>query len=441
MLVRKDRQAGEGYQVPIGQAAYPAPFKGRLEFNPPVHENWNIVHIGMRMPESRQIYVCADNCMRGVVLTAAEMNASDRFSYVVLEEKDLYEGNLEDVTIEGVSSCIEKLEERPPVVMVFLVCLHHFIGTDTGRVYRELEKRFPDICFLRCWMDPIMQKLGLTPDQKLRKAMLDPLEEPQVRDQRAVSFLLDNFPLEEESGLYRHLTERGIKVRQITDCQTFEEFKGLASSGLYVTRSAPGLYGLEKMARRTGGDYLYLPCAVSYEEIRQETEDLCGRLGIPVMDFEEREKECDRALERALALIGDTPVAIDYLGVPRPLGLAGLLLDKGFNVTRVYLDAVSPEEEKAFLDLQERYPDLLLCSTIHVSLRLDHGDAPETLAIGPKAAWLTGTDHFVNLVEMNGMWGYDALIRLSSMMEEAFLHAGDPRDVLPRKGFGCESCI
>jgi hypothetical protein len=290
-------------------------------------------------------------------------------------------------------------------------------------------------------MDPIMQKLGLTPDQKLRKAMLDPLEAPETRDERAVSFLLDNFPLEKESDLCRHLEGWGIRVRQITDCKTFEEFKGLASSGLYVTRSAPGLYGLEKMARRTGGDYLYLPCAVSYEEIRQETEDLCGRLGIPVMDFEEREKACDRALERALSLIGDTPLAIDYLGIPRPLGLAGLLLDKGFNVTRVYLDAVSPEEEQVFFDLQERYPDLLLCSTIHVSLRLDHGDAPETLAIGPKAAWLTGTDHFVNLVEMNGMWGYDALIRLSSMMEEAFLHAGDPRDVLPRKGFGCESCI
>ena len=267
MLVRKDRHAGEGYQVPIGQAAYPAPFKGRLEFNPPVHENWNIVHIGMRMPESRQIYVCADNCMRGVVLTAAEMNASDRFSYVVLEEKDLYEGNLEDVTIEGVSSCIEKLEERPPVVMVFLVCLHHFIGTDTGRVYRELEKRFPDICFLRCWMDPIMQKLGLTPDQKLRKAMLDPFEEPAARDKKAVSFLLDNFPLEKESDLCRHLESHGIKVRQITDCRTFEEFKGLAGSGLYVTRSAPGLYGLEKMAGRIHGDYLYLPCAVTYPEI------------------------------------------------------------------------------------------------------------------------------------------------------------------------------
>lgn len=46
----------------------------------PAHGNWNIVHTGMLLPEAIQIYVCADNCMRGVVLTAAEMNAADRFS-------------------------------------------------------------------------------------------------------------------------------------------------------------------------------------------------------------------------------------------------------------------------------------------------------------------------------------------------------------------------
>ena len=441
MLLKKVNCETEGCEIPIGKAAFPAPFKGRLEFNAPVHENWNIVHIGMRVPQAVQIYVCADNCMRGVVLTAAEMNASDRFSYVLLEEKDLYEGNLEDVTIEGVADCIEKMPVRPPAVMVFLVCLHHFVGTNTGRVYRELEKRFPDIYFMRCWMDPIMQKTGYTPDQKLRKAMLDPLEAPPVRDRKAVSILLDNFPLEESSDLHMLLTGNGIRVRQIMDCSSFEEFKSLASSILCVTRSAPGLYGLEKMTARTKGDFLYLPCAMSYEEIALELDTLADYFGIPRVDHGERIRACEKALEKAHALIGDTPVAIDYLGIPRPLGLARLLLDHGFHVKRVYLDAVSPEEEEVFHDLQERYPDLLLSATVHVSLRLCHGKEKDTLAIGPKAAWFTGTDHFVNVVELNGMWGYDALIRLCAMMEDSFLHAGDPRDVLPRKGFGCASCI
>ena len=42
--------------LPISQAHYPDPFTIGLEFNPPVHETWNIVHIGMQVPKSIQIY-------------------------------------------------------------------------------------------------------------------------------------------------------------------------------------------------------------------------------------------------------------------------------------------------------------------------------------------------------------------------------------------------
>ena len=58
--------------VKIKDASFPTPFVSALEYNSPVHGNWNIVHTGMQVPESIQIYVCADNCMRGVVLTAPE---------------------------------------------------------------------------------------------------------------------------------------------------------------------------------------------------------------------------------------------------------------------------------------------------------------------------------------------------------------------------------
>ena len=85
--------------VRIADAEFPVPFAHRLEFNAPVHGTWNIVHIGLMVPECHQIYVCADNCMRGVVLTAAEMGAGYRFSSVLIEENDLYDQNLETITI------------------------------------------------------------------------------------------------------------------------------------------------------------------------------------------------------------------------------------------------------------------------------------------------------------------------------------------------------
>lgn len=102
----------EGAVTTIGEAEFPVPFPPGLEFNSPCTCNWNIVHTGMLMPEAIQIYVCADNCMRGVVLTAAEMNAADRFSFVIIEEENLLNGNLEDVTIEGVTDVLNKTEEK-----------------------------------------------------------------------------------------------------------------------------------------------------------------------------------------------------------------------------------------------------------------------------------------------------------------------------------------
>ena len=166
----------KGAATAIKDAEFPVPFASELEFNSPVHGTWNIVHTGMQVPDAHQIYVCADNCMRGVVLTAAEMNEAERFSFVILKEEHLLNGNLEDITIEGVSDVSERLEQKPKAVFLFTVCLHHFLGSDLERIYDELGKRFPEICFVRCFMDPIMRKSGLTPDQKLRLSMYDPLK-------------------------------------------------------------------------------------------------------------------------------------------------------------------------------------------------------------------------------------------------------------------------
>ncbi len=41
-----------GAAVAIKDATFPVPFAPGLEFNSPVHGNWNIVHTGMLMPES-----------------------------------------------------------------------------------------------------------------------------------------------------------------------------------------------------------------------------------------------------------------------------------------------------------------------------------------------------------------------------------------------------
>lgn len=471
--------------VKIADASFPVPFGHRLEFNAPVHGTWNIVHIGMLVPQCHQIYVCADNCMRGVVLTAAEMGADDRFSSVLLEEDDLYDQNLETITIEGVSDIIRRLSVRPRAVAVFLVCLHHFVGTDASYVYKTLEERFPDIDFIRGWMDPVMQKTGLTPEQKLKEAMYRPIR-PLPVDPKLVCVLGDNQALYPDSDLARLVAKAGGRVLQLHDwrahgrrigvlsgeegdtedehfafCKNYDDFLGIGAAGLLITRSPSGVHGVTQLAKRLGRPFLYLPPVSGEEEIRRQIETLARTLeeisagqanasadGISAIQadaaaiIQKGTLAASRALQHARSLIGDTEITVDYIGNTRTLSLTKRLVQSGFHVTRVYLDAVLPEEEADFRWLQENCPDLLLTATIHPGMRVLHAaeNTGKMLAIGPKAAWFGGTAHFVNLVEFGGLWGNAGIIRLAQLMEDSFLHEKDTRTIIPRKGQGCK-CV
>ncbi len=430
--------------IKIKDASFPAPFASELEFNSPVHGNWNIVHMGMLVPEAIQIYVCADNCMRGVVLTAAEMNAADRFSFVILEQQDILNSNLEEITIEGVTDVLNKREDHPKAVLLFTVCLHHFVGSNLDYIYGELERRFPDICFIRCYMDPIMQKHGLTPDQKLRKAMYDPLPvcEP---DEKTVSVFGSDFVLDESSDIKRLLKKYDYTVRELPSCQTWQELLDMSKGRLFIDCYPAGKYGMEAQARRLGREHLYLPGGFDYEEIEQQLKQLTDALGLPELTEDElkREREaCEESLGKAKELIKDMPITLDYLYHPRPLGLAKLLLMHGFRVKGVYLDAISPEEEADFYWLQEHAPELELIATIQVKMRvLPRGGKEEVLAIGQKAAYFSRSRHFVNLVQGEGLHGFDGIRRTAELMMDAYRVEKDTEKLVIQKGWGCECCL
>lgn len=445
-----DREFPGKTEVFIKEASFPVPFQPGLEFNSPAHGNWNIVHTGMLVPEAHQIYVCADNCMRGVVLTAAEMNAADRFSFVIVEEKDLLGGNLEDVTIEGVTDVLNRLDKKPKAVLLFTVCLHHFLGSDLDRIYGELEKRFPEIFFMRCFMDPIMQKTGPTPDQKLRLAMYDAVQERKA-DPKCVTVLGSDFALDEGSDICRILKKNEILLREIPTCETWEDYQNLGEGSLILNCYPAGKFGAEKQAERLGRPFLYLPGSFDYEEIQEQEEKLLGMLEqqnnrktgeIKGLDIEKEIRECEESLSYAHQIIGDTPIAVDYLFHPRPLGLTKLLLTHKFQVQSVFLDSISPEEKEVFFWLKENYPELKLISTIRPEMRVrTRQQSEKILAIGQKAAWFTGSRNFVNMVQGGGLWGFDGIRHTAQLMVEAFHEEKDPEDLIVRKGWGCESCI
>lgn len=429
--------------VTAGETTSLAPFPSKLEFNPPAHGVWNIVHVGMLVPEAHQIYVCAINCMRGVVLTAAEMGASRRFSCVILKEEDITRGTVADVTRQGVADVLHKLGAAgslPPCVMVFPVCTHHFLGVNMAHIYSELEREFPTIDFVRAYMDPIMKRRR-SPDQWLRKVMFDPLR-PCPADRGLVACLGADFALDDDCELRNVLRAGGYELIQLQDVVTYAQYKKLARAATLVSTYPNACYGIDKLARRLGRTHLYVPSSFSYQEIQSHYLRLRDALGIDLPDFASEVGRCEDALAQTADKLGTTPIAIDASVHPRPLGLARLLLEHGMCVREVYLDAVSPEEEADLAWLREYAPHVELSSIVLPELRIAaRMREQEMLAIGQKAAWFCGTSRFVNLVEGGGLWGFAGIRTMAQLMRDAWASPKDARDLIPRKGLGCASCF
>ena len=427
--------------IPIGEAAFPSPFPSGLEYASPARGMWNIVHTGMLIPEAHEIFVCASCCLRGVVLTAAELGASHRFSTVEVLERDLLEGDMEELVIEGVCDILEKLPKKPPAVLVYTSCVHHFAGCDLDMIYDTLRQRHPEIDFVDCYMNPVMRKSGLTPDQLMRSRLYASLKKRPV-DPNAVAILGNDLPTAPDSDLVALLRENGRKIHEITACKTYEEYQKMAESAAYLSWYPSAKAGAQMLSKRLGGTHLHVPFSFDYDEIERGIRTVALELGLPEPDLMGKREQCDEALARLLVVVGDTPIAIDYTFCPRPLSLARLLLRRGFRVERVYLDTITGEEKADFAWLKEHFPQLLLYPTVHAAMRFHSPrESGGYLAIGQKAAHFTNTAHFVNVVEGGGMWGFQAVRETARLMEEAVLEEKDLRKLIQIKGMGCAGCL
>jgi len=432
-----------GAEIPIRDADFPLPFVSGLEYNAPARGPWNIVHTGMLVPESHQVFACAQGCLRGVILTAAEMLEMGRMSWISVDKNDFFDGSLERNIVDGTAEIIRKLPKKPRALLLFISCVHLFAGCDFDAILDELRAMFPDIDFIDCYMNPTMRKSGLTPDQLMRRQLYAPFQ-PCPADPKTVNLIGNDRPTDGSSELVQLIRNAGWELRDITLCKDYEDYMHMAKSSLEITYLPTAKASGDALEKRLGRKHLYLPLSYDFDEIGRNLNIMADALGTAAPDWSDAKQNAVRVLEQAKEVVGDTPVEIDYTATPRPVGLAALLAEHGFRVTRVYTDAMIEEERPAFERLRTLAPDLLLTATVHAKMRFagkgvhEHGDV---LAIGQKAAYFSGTKHFVNIVSGGGMYGFDGVARLAKRMVEAATHEQDTELVIQHKGLGCRSCL
>ena len=261
---------------------------------------------------------------------------------------------------------------------------------------------------------------------------------------------------------------------------SYDEYKHMGAAAMNLFFHPVVDFAAKDMEKRLGQKAVYMPVSFNYEEIRRSEMNLaealreilcaggefhaedartgegaaeniyvgnvhaadpCNIPEIRLSDYDALQKEAEEALARALDVIGQTPIALDFSAVTRPLSLARMLLEHGFSVKRIYADAFAPEEKGDFEVIRERFPDVKIFPMTQPGMRVTRRNAPEFLAIGQKATYFTGTRHFVNLVENGGLYGFKGIVKIARMMIEAFETEKNPRDFIEIKALGCaENC-
>ncbi len=428
-------------EVPAAEARFPSPFSEGLEYSSPARGTWNILHTGMMIPESHHVFVCAKGCLRGVVLTAAEMDAMGRYSAIEIREENVVEGGFEELMLDGMADVLEKLPYRPKVILLYISCQHFFLAYDQDYVYDRLRETFPDIDFIDCYMIPTLRKSGISPDQKMRMQLYEMLK-PQEKDAKQINVIGSDLRIDDSCEIYGLIHEAGFHLKQIQDCQTYEEYQDMGKASLNLYLEPMALRAAERLKDRLGQEFRYYPYTYSYDRIDREYAELAEYMKSPVPDLTEKRRAAEYALEETKALLGDAPIAVDFSFTFLILSFSRLLLEHGFNLKEIFADDFYPEEKDDFQWIREHHPEVLICACRRPEQRVhSRWRTEEYLAIGQKAAWFTGTDHFVNVVESGGYMGYGGIVEIARLMREAYLEKKDRKILIQKKGYGCLSLV
>ena len=104
-----------------------------------------------------------------------------------------------------------------------------------------------------------MRKSGLTPDQKLRLSMYDPLKKGTVTEegQRRISILGSDFALDETSDLKSLLRCNDYQIKESPVCESWEDYLSLSDCRMMLNCYPSGKAGTEWAAERLAAIYVY----------------------------------------------------------------------------------------------------------------------------------------------------------------------------------------
>ncbi len=412
-------------------------FKEGLLYSNPCRGLWNIVHLATQVPGSHQIYVCPTSCLRGVVLTTAEMGVFDRLSTITVGEDNILDGDLEERILYGTRKILNTLKRKPTVVFIFTSCIHHFMAANYQRVYRILRKEYPEISFIDAYMDPIMRKK--TPPLPCLQRQIYRVLKPTELNLKQCNFV-DNWFYPNNNDLYDYLLEHDVVIKDLSQQTDYASYLEMNQSAVNFSFHRFGKLACSDMYYRLKQNYFYLSNVFDYDKIDEDMKYACECMQIPIKDEDRisfERKQTEFKIQQLKSLIKDTMISIDQSAIEYPLSLALFLGQHDIKVHSIFLDALQ-EDDSVLQQLIKINPNIQIYPIESCLMRqIKRETTSNVIAIGQQAAYFLNTSHFVNIIFQASMYGYKGIQHLCTLIEEAYENQKDIQSMVTYKGWRC----
>ena len=390
-----------------------------LHYTSPAHGGWGVVRTGMLVPESYQLFVCPFACGRHGAIGAAVEGLKDRISYLFVDQSDIIDG-YDDLIISKVPEYLSLIApKRPKVLFIFGSCLDDLIGTDRDSIIEDLSRKYEDIIFRFCTMNPISLDSKSPPPVTMQRNMYSLLEADGPK-RKAVNIIGNLDDVHMDSDLRSFLAYGGYEVNHISEKKTFADFRAMGRSSFNLVIAPQGLFAAREMEERLGIPFAFLPVSYEPEAISASYEKLASLLGIEGYDHSQEKAVAETETERTLNAVKDYPIAIDQAGVMRPYATAKALVGFGFNVRMILSHKELPSEAEEARWIRDNHPEIDEIDPLEHKRAKIRDILPECISIGAEGAYITGSVHPVDITWDAGLYGWHGLSLLMGRIRQAY---------------------
>ena len=219
-------------------------------------------------------------------------------------------GGYDKVIEESIDELLSRSRKNIRLLYVYVSCLDDFIGTDLEAVLDRVRKKHTDIYFQAGHMNPIAADTRIPPMISTFDAMLKSLPYPSSKDE-SISIFGNFYPYPKDCDIVYVLEKHGHKVRQIGDCDTFEDYLDMSRSKHAVYVKPFVRYALDNLSKRIGINPIYMPSSFDIDVIDRQYIQLQQILGEDLScELEAYRASAAAAVKRAREEVGDIPVVV-----------------------------------------------------------------------------------------------------------------------------------